>query len=198
MVFDFIEKLILNNYHSNYIFAVVTYGQNIGELNRKSFEQALQQKGLKLNSGFSVQMPNNYLKITSKEKQEKTLLAAEKVINRINDVVARRLDNVFEIAKVPMSAVMEKFHPVFNKSVRNTDDFYVTDNCIRCGLCEKVCNGQTIKVDGKPVWGNNCTKCFACIHLCPVKAVQLRKQTEKEGRYKNPNIKTEEMKIFQD
>ena len=54
---------------------------------------------------------------------------------------------------------------------------------------------NTIKVNGKPSWGEHCTQCLACINLCPVKAIQCGKGTQSKGRYKNPNINVNEMKI---
>ena len=54
--------------------------------------------------------------------------------------------------------------------------------------------------DGKPAWDGICTKCFACIHLCPQKAIQFEESTmgfplstRGCGRYKNPNIKVSEL-----
>lgn len=199
MVFDFIEKLKLNNYKSNYIFVVATYGQNITKFS-DFFDKPLKSKGLKLNSGFSVNMPNNWFHIWDKEKQEKCLEGAEKTINRINEVVKNREDNIFEIAASTMSDEMAwDSNAMYNKNLSSTRNFYANDDCIGCGLCEKVCNGQCIKVEGKPTWRDNCTKCFACIHLCPTKAVQYEEMglhTETQGRYKNPNILVDELKVF--
>ncbi|SUY47595.1 4Fe-4S ferredoxin [Clostridium putrefaciens] len=44
-------------------------------------------------------------------------------------------------------------------------------------------------------WGEDCTECLACLHLCPVQAIQYGKGTESKGRYKNPNVSIDEMKI---
>ena len=87
---------------------------------------------------------------------------------------------------------------MYNKDLSNTKNFYVTEDCNGCGLCEKICNGRCIKVNGKPMWKDNCTKCFGCIHLCPTKAVQYEERnqtTVANGRYKNPNISINEMKV---
>lgn len=48
-------------------------------------------------------------------------------------------------------------------------------------------------VSEKPEWGKKCTQCLACIHYCPTKAIQYGKGTQGKGRYRNPNVKVEEM-----
>ena len=51
----------------------------------------------------------------------------------------------------------------------------IKDNCIGCGICEKVCPSSSIHiVDGKAVYHfNHCQTCLACAHACPQKAIGL-------------------------
>ena len=73
----------------------------------------------------------------------------------------------------------------FNKAARSTKPFYVTQACNSCGLCARNCPAKTITmVDGKPQWNKKCYQCTACINLCPTRAIQYRKATEKRGRYR--------------
>ena len=62
--------------------------------------------------------------------------------------------------------------------------FYTTDACSGCGKCEKACvlNNITIK-DGKPIWGNKCTHCMACICGCPTAAIEYGKKSQGKPRY---------------
>jgi len=47
-----------------------------------------------------------------------------------------------------------------------------------------VCPIETISMkNGKPVWGKACTQCTACIHHCPVEAIQDGNKTRENGRY---------------
>jgi ferredoxin len=191
MVIEFIEKLKLNNHKDNYVFSVATCGENIGNT-MKVIDKHLINKGLKLNSGFSIRMPNNYIimgNVDSKEDEKEKLLAAEEILKNINKVIKERSTGVFEIEKGAMPGVLTSvINPLFNKHAMDTKKFYADDKCTSCGICEKVCNSRTIKVNGKPEWGKECTQCLACIHLCPVKAIQYGKGTENKGRYKNPNV----------
>ena len=41
-----------------------------------------------------------------------------------------------------------------------------------------------IEVTDKPQWGNNCTQCLGCYHICPLHAVQYGKATRAKGQYK--------------
>lgn len=198
MVFDFIHKLELNNYRDNYIFSVATCGANIGNT-MKVLDKKLREKNLHLDSGFSVIMPSNYIimgDVDSEFEQEKKLLAVQETLKSINSIIEKRDKNIFKVVKGSMPGIRTSIvNPLFNKSAMNTKNFYAKDNCTGCGICESVCNCQTIKVEGKPNWGNECSQCLACINLCPVRAIQYGKTTENKGRYKNPDVTVEELKI---
>jgi len=198
IVLDFIEKLKLSGNQHPYIFSVTTMGENTGDM-KKLIGKPLERKGLKLNSGFSVVMPNNYIimgDVYTKKKEENLLKSAEIAIDRMIELIEAKEDDVYEIHKAFLSNVLTKIiSPMFEKNGINTKKFFANDNCVSCGLCEQVCNCQNIKVLKKPNWGDKCTQCLACIHLCPVKAIQYKKGTESKGRYKNPNISVNEMKL---
>lgn len=196
MVLQFIKKLKFTNYNNNYVFAAATCGDNIGNT-MKVIDRHLKEKGFGLNSGFSVRMPNNYIigfDVDSKELEKEKLLAAEGTLRNINKLINERKNGVFLIEKGPVPFILTSvINPLFNSKGINTRKFYVKDSCNRCGLCEKVCNTKTIKVDKKPEWRKQCSQCLACIHICPVRAIQYGRGTEKKGRYKNPNVSIKEL-----
>ena len=68
---------------------------------------------------------------------------------------------------------------------------YVLMPCISCGICAKVCPTGTISLsgDGKPEWADSCVQCVACIHRCPVRAIEYGKISLKKGRYHHPGFK---------
>ncbi|MGN0634034.1 MAG: EFR1 family ferrodoxin [Oscillospiraceae bacterium] len=62
--------------------------------------------------------------------------------------------------------------------------FYVSDKCSGCGKCAERCPLNNIKTaGGKPVWGNDCTHCMACIAGCPNEAIEYGKKTIGKPRY---------------
>lgn len=198
MVLEFIKKIKFINYNNNYTFSVATCGENVGNA-IKVIKAYLNKKHIYLKSGFSVQMPNNYIifgDVNTKQVEQEKLLKAELVLNRINQVIKDRSEDIFEVEKGFMPGVLTSIiSPIFNKKGLNTKKFHASHNCTGCGICESTCNCKNIKVKKKPIWGNNCIQCLACINLCPTKAIQYGKGTEKKGRYKNPNIKVKDMII---
>lgn len=196
MVLQFIEKLKLNGYNNNYVFSVAICGDNIGNT-MEVLQKSLSKCGIHLDSGFSIKMPNNYIimgDVDSKDVEQKKLSEAEQVIKDITGCIKEKRKNVFEINKGPLPWLMTSIiNPMFNKHAMDTKKFYANDKCTKCGLCQKICNTRNIKVKDHPIWGNECTQCLACIHYCPVQAIQYGKATERKGRYTNPNVNVNEI-----
>ena len=190
MVIDFIRKVKFNNYKNNYIFSVATCGANIGNA-INIIEKEFNKKGMKLESGFSLVMPNNYMifgDVDSKEVERKKLEEAQNEINKINTIIKERQKNIFELEKGFAPSILSNLiNPLFNKFGIDIANFYSTEDCISCGLCERVCNSNTITlVGGKPNWNGQCCQCLACINYCPKKAIQYGKGSINKGRYINP------------
>ncbi len=190
MVIDLIRAMKVNNYRNNYIFSVSTCGDEEGYTTRVLIKNLL-RKGLRLNSGFSLVMPNNYMvggyNLDSEAKVEKKLAAAEDRLSEISLAIETKQDNLFEtiIGSKPFkkSYITNYF---FKRYAMDTKKFYANDNCTACGLCAEICNTKNIAVDSKPVWGNNCVQCFACINRCLEEAIQYGNHTQTKGRYINP------------
>lgn len=191
IVLDFIKRLSFTNYDNHYLYFVCSCGDDMG-LAKSVILKALQKKGWKCESGFSVIMPNNYVllpgfDIDSKEIEQKKLSEAVPVVKEINRIVSERQRNVFHCKKGKFAFVKTRLiYPFFRVSSK---PFWSTDACTSCKRCEKVCPMNNIKLEKRPVWGNKCTSCLACYHICPVKAVQYGKMTKNKGRYFNPEIR---------
>ena len=72
--------------------------------------------------------------------------------------------------------------------------YRVSDSCVGCGTCEKVCPRNNIRLaGGKPVFGSSCIGCLSCVQLCPKQAINIGKVTEKRERFPNPNVKPGEL-----
>lgn len=51
--------------------------------------------------------------------------------------------------------------------------FYVTDECVSCGRCAKVCPVGNLQMqNGKPVWEDRCRYCMACLNRCKKNAIE--------------------------
>ena len=189
MVIDFISKLTLHNYKNNYLFSIATCGANIGNT-MGVLQEALKKKGLALQSGFSLVMPNNYIimgDVDSEKKVAEKLSQAEERLAMINQVLAKKQTGIFQLEKGKLPLFLTGLiNSLFNKHGMDSSKYYATDACTSCGLCERVCLTGTISVNKKPVWGANCTQCLACIHRCHTRAIQYGKGTIKKGRYQHP------------
>lgn len=191
IVIDFIKNLKFNNYKSNYTFAVSTCEANVG-LTMKNLNKTLDLKEMKLNSGFSLLMPSNYnilYTVKAKNSIDSILDKAEQQIAEIIKLINKR-ENRIQVILGQFSYLKTKLvNPLFIKFGLNTKKFSASDACISCGLCEKICPTNNIKLEDKPIWGTNCTQCLACINRCPKKAIEYGKNSKGKDRYYNPRCK---------
>jgi NAD-dependent dihydropyrimidine dehydrogenase PreA subunit/flavodoxin len=164
-----------------YVFSLCTCGDEEGKATH-ILQKSLARKGLSLDSAFCLVMPNNYIVMFDPDREEVARQKLEQASSRlsgINGILQNRRSGVMELLPGRMPALKSLVvNPLFIRFARGTNPFYATDACTGCGFCEKVCPIHTISVRGKPVWGENCLQCMACINRCPTQAIQYGKRTE--------------------
>ena len=112
--------------------------------------------------------------INIKEKLEKAVGRVEEVNYSIN---ARETGFHCNEGSFPWLKT-KILNPLFNRFMTSAKPFYVTDDCIGCKRCERICPvGNVVVIGWRPVWGMDCTSCLACYHVCPKHAVQYGKRT---------------------
>ncbi len=192
-VATFLEKMKLAEKEESYRFAVCTCGSSAGET-INSFRKNLEKKKIRLDSGFSVVMPDNYVvgfDVDDREEEQRKLEAADVVLKKIIRMVEKEKRDFFRVKKGKLSILKSgPVHTLFHAFGRDTKRFYVTGECIGCGLCEEICTLGCIHLEtDKPVWEKgNCNMCLACLNRCPKRAIQYGKRTESRGRYVNPHL----------
>lgn len=197
IVTEFVKNLELYYSGDPYIFAVCTCGGSAGKT-MDIFEKALEENGLVLDSGFSILMPDNCItlfEVDSDEEVAEKFEKAEKTMDNILRAINLGWSDFFRVKRGKFSGVLSSvINPVFSMSSMKTKSFYVTDKCISCGQCEKICTSDCISMTaGRPVWTEDtCNMCLACINRCPAAAIQYGKKTEKRGRYVHPIYQTKQ------
>ncbi len=177
----FAENPRVKNNLGRYVFSVITCGANTGNADK----MLAKRLGRNIDYHFSLRMPDNYVVMYDpciKEKAKKFLSHADKEIAQICDDVIRREKGRKGSTQ---GGAKSAFVSLFYNPCRRTKKFYATDVCVSCGLCEKGCPDEVIRIEsGKPVWTKSkCQHCTACINRCPVKAIQYGKATESRNRY---------------
>lgn len=171
------------------IYFVMTCGESIGNAG-KYLEKLCAEKKMNYRGCIEVTMPENYIAMFSTPTEADALEIigrAESVIDRAIYVIRQRNDLPIEritfADKMNSGIVNDVFYPLFVHAKK----FYVTDECISCGKCVRVCPlGNVGLKDGKPVWGDNCTHCMACICGCPSEAIEYGKHSKGLPRYTCP------------
>lgn len=179
IMMNFIKNIRLRS--DSYCFAICTCGGEAGHtLSHLS-------KKIKLDSGYSIVMPNNY--IIGKDVDTHAV-AAEKISHAKEKLEVISQDILIgskTIAAHTGSLALVKSYlvsPLFNQFARGTKPFFADISCNGCGLCQRICPAHTIRMkDNKPKWGVSCTQCLGCINRCPQKAIQYGDKTQKRGRY---------------
>ena len=148
-------------------------------------EKMCGEKGFALLGFNSVVMPQGYLAgggTQPKEVNDKILKAAEPKIISIAETIR---DKQMLPKEQPGKAMMSKvLNPIMYSMMISAKSFRVTDKCGGCGKCVQRCPLNNIKLtNGKPVWGDQCTHCMACIAGCPNEAIEYGKKTVGKPRY---------------
>lgn len=186
VVSEFIAKTRLEGNKKAYF--ILTCGTETGNAVYYA-EKTCAQKELEFMGLTSVVMPENY--IARYEVPDKVQAAA---------IVQKALPHILCIAESlksgrPLpheeSALGEKLkssvvNPIFYTAIVSAKNFYSTDACIACGKCAELCPLNNIRLaDRKPVWGQNCTHCMACICGCPREAIEYGNKSKGKPRYYN-------------
>ncbi len=181
-VVDFISRLNLKS-NNPYVFTVATCGTLTGGTSRM-LRNLLKEKGITVTAQFYVRMPDTWTPVfdlSDKEKVRKINDKAGIKIFKIANQVHRRIRGNRDYGRMPFADLFYKDY----EEMRKTDRLSVNDNCIGCGLCEKLCPVEAIEIqNGKPVWiKEKCAMCLGCLHHCPEFAIQRGAKTALHGQY---------------
>jgi ferredoxin len=148
------------------------------------------KKGMNWRGHAEFKMPRNYVAsesypmLSPEEVRERILGSCQQLPSVIADIQAGRnltARHVFFFETL----ITLPFNPVWCKFKMPAKDFHTTEKCIGCGKCVKLCPLNNISLqDRKPVWGDHCTHCMACIGNCPTEAIEYGTISQTKEKYR--------------
>lgn len=184
------EFLKASRFETDYFYILLTYGNRHGgaaEL-AKAYAESL---GIKPDYINVILMVDNYLPVFDMDEQRRIDKKIDEQIGRIKADIAERKHFISPVTEKDRAAHGEFLDMLAHNPDMFRDMYEVTDACIGCGICAKVCPKKCYRIEGqKSVFdGAGCISCMACIHACPMLAIKL-KMPEKnpQARYRNENI----------
>lgn len=193
MVKEFLKNAV---FHTDYFYMILTYGNRHGgaaELAKKLCDEC----GIAVHYINVVLMADNWLPSFDMNEQKKLDKHIEENMTEILADLAARRNRIAEVTEEDRAA-----HRQFlDRMSQMPSDAWqhllrVTETCVGCGICEKVCPTASVRVtDGKAVHiPGNCQTCLACAHACPQKAIRLTVPEVNPGaRYRNEHISLQEI-----
>lgn len=187
MVREFLSRARIR---TDYFFFVYTYGMGYAEA-FAHVELAAEKAGLSLKYINAVKMVDNYLPIFDMQEQIDTLPQKdvegqiEKVCRDVAERRVRRVE-VNEDSRAVMAMYKERLADKILRKVA-AREYIVGEDCVRCGICAKVCPANNISVSDRVEFGDRCEVCYACLHNCPQNAIHLRKEAN-TVRFRNEHV----------
>lgn len=123
-------------------------------------------------------------KVPDRENAMRIINEAIPVMQKCIQVI--KDDGFFQQRKIIVSDQMKSIivNPIFYKFFVKSKKFKVSEKCISCGKCVRVCPLNNVQLEKEiPRWGNCCTYCMACISGCPKEAIEYGKSSVGQPRY---------------
>lgn len=125
-------------------------------------------------SGKAVPAPDN-----EQEKWIDIIFSEQPYLSNVYPDNTRKIGIVFcvknaeiEYFNLGVNPIFRELYTIGNEKI-SFKGYKISENCIGCGACEKVCPQRCIEKDiPYKIRQNNCLHCGACYEKCPVKAIE--------------------------
>ena len=191
-----VEEFVLGStFDTDYFFIVSTFGMHNGGIAER-VSARLEAAGRRVDYYNTVIMVDNALqafdmaeqmRIDPEKKVDEQLAAVRADVEARRRYVQPATQEERDFYEGYMAA------PMFDLDPRPDNPLYrLTDACIGCGTCSRVCPMRSIQmVDKRPTWDyETCAGCFACVQACPKAAIRFARYEEPnpEVHYRNPHV----------
>lgn len=188
MVLDFLKK---STFQTDYLYMILTYGKNDSDA-PEYVDHLCQSFGMKINYIKTILMVDNYLPSFDMDEEKAINKHVDQQIQvALADIKARK--NEIPEASQESRDFHARAAKIFadNPALINGEQITVTDQCIGCGICTKVCPIANFYIMNKIAKRHSevCEFCLACAHHCPQKAI-ITKVSDKnpKARYRNEHV----------
>ena len=191
MVQNYLSKAKLT---ADYTFVISTYGYLAGAAT-SHMENYMTKAAGHTDYATKIIMADTALTRFETQKQIDTLPKkdVEGQIKRvIADIEARK-------KSIPRVSVFDKavdwlYHTAGASQIADERDkgFIVTEACIKCGTCAKICPADNIEVTDHVEYLHHCEGCLGCLHGCPKNAIHLKNE-QSSVRFRNAEVTLKEI-----
>lgn len=193
MVIQFLRE---STFETKYFYFILTYGfdqSDAPEFTARLAEEA----GIHVDYVAAIQMVDNYLPMFDMDAEMALDKHVDQQLADAVKAVSDRAQGVPEASEEgrrlhAQVAAMNRENPSFN----NGSQITVSENCIGCGICEKVCPIDNFYIENERAIRreDTCEFCLACAQNCPQKAIRLSMADKNpNARYRNPNVSLQEI-----
>lgn len=191
-VLEFIKNSV---FKASYLYLVLTCGMSESDCPEFTFNQC-QKVGAAFDYIGCVKMVDNYLPAFDMSEQKQIDKEIPKQLEAIREDLESR--KKFIPTATAEGRKLHKRVATMNKIfllANNGGLLKITDKCVGCGICRKVCPIGNIKIEnGKAKRiSKKCEFCLACIQHCPNGAISLKAEKNPRARYINENVTLDEI-----
>ncbi|MCM1360266.1 MAG: EFR1 family ferrodoxin [Roseburia sp.] len=193
IVLDFCRKLpVLSSAKRAFIFNTSGEPLKLNNISSLKMQSILKKHRFTVENEFHYCMPYNIIFRHGDRMAYNMWDVAQRLIPLDAELVANNRNNSLD--KVFMGRFIAWIMRIEHWGGRFNGRFYkITDNCVNCQMCVKICPVNNITVKGNKLkFGKKCLMCMRCAHLCNKDAIKigLFNKWKVNGKYSFANPET--------